>query len=152
MTTAPKSSIMQKIRLLHVCLVGLVSASASCSDPHATYQYSGAVEPRSELSMMTEITQNDLEMIRTAAIHYYQNSGHPFRAIFCEELRSGAMLIDETGSEVGNWVFQKRGTRLLLVRDPPVSSEMRYFGIILNKRNDKWTVEGDFQEIEKLQD
>ncbi len=95
------------------------------------------------------LTKNDLETIRSSAIAYFQSTKHEFRDTFIAELKRGAIFLEETPS-VGIWGVKHRAGKLALVRQPPVSKEMIYFGVYLVKKQGGWVVTGDFEEREQL--
>jgi hypothetical protein len=100
--------------------------------------------------MSTTLGRDDLENIRSAAIHYIASSTNDFRDAFVAELERGALFLDEDHTAIGSWAIRSEGDQIVLVRQPPLSSEMLYYGLYLRKTKQQWRVVGDFNEREQL--
>lgn len=98
--------------------------------------------------MSAQLTKADLEQIKAAAIQYYEHSNNQFRSAFIAELRRGVIRADKTIARIGIWVIQEREKKLELVRQPPPSEVMYYFGLHLRRLEHGWFIEGDFEERE----
>jgi hypothetical protein len=95
-------------------------------------------------------TSRDLEDIRSAALKYLRNTQHEFQTTFVPELERGAIVANGKDARIGIWAFEESDGQFLLIRQPPISQTMRYFGLVLKRKQNDWNVESDFQEIEKL--
>jgi hypothetical protein len=95
-------------------------------------------------------TKEDLEEIRTAVLKYFEEKKPEFWDVFVAELRRGAIFPDGDYVGVGIWKYEIKDNRIALVRQPPVSPEMIYFGVYLVKENSRWKVVEDFEERERL--
>jgi hypothetical protein len=101
-------------------------------------------------TMNMAVNRDDLEEIRRVAIGYYESKKPEFWSSFVQELRRGAIFLERSGPAIGIWKYQVTDGRPALIREPPISSQMHYFGLNLSKQDNKWTVIGDFHEREKL--
>lgn len=139
-------------QVLNAVMLGFVTVEACVVNPSVPQMDASAFKRNSlnvEATIM-KITTNDLEEIRSAAITFLQQTQHEFRTTFIPELERGAIITAPKGVRIGIWVFEQHADRFALIRQPPVSPIMRYFGLILKRKDHRWIVESDFQEIEKL--
>lgn len=95
------------------------------------------------------LTTTELEEIRSAVIRYYQERQHEHVSTFVPELARGAIRADSQGARIGIWRLEERDGQTVLVRHPPVSPVMRYFGVVLQKHEGRWMVKDEFQEVER---
>jgi hypothetical protein len=96
------------------------------------------------------VTKDDLEKIRIAVVRYFEDKKPEFWRAFVEELRRGAIHFGKDFVGIGVWKYEITEQGAALVRQPPVSSEMHYFGANLVTRNNAWAVTGHFHEKEIL--
>jgi hypothetical protein len=96
--------------------------------------------------MKMNLKTGDLEQIRAAAIRFYEASHHEFRTAFVGELKRGVARVDSRTARIGVWVLEEREGKLVLMRQPPPSEVMYYFGLHLQRAEEGWSVEGDFVE------
>ncbi len=101
-------------------------------------------------NISTKLRRNDLEEIRNAAIVYFETGKDEFGDAFIAELKRAAIFSDDGAVSIGIWKVRQRGDQADLVRQPPMSSEMHFFGLHLVKRQVGWTVTGDFEERERV--
>jgi hypothetical protein len=102
------------------------------------------------VTMDPKVTADDLEEIRDAVITYYETAKPEFWRSFVAELKRGAINKLNDSLAIGIWQLQSANNGIALVRQPPISPEMHYFGINLAKQNGKWTVLSQFHEKERL--
>jgi hypothetical protein len=110
-----------------------------------------SVNCSSKVVRVMKPTIRDLEEIRSAAISHYEARQDDAAKTFVAELRRGAPDIASDVARIGIWILERKSGELALVRQPPVSREMRYFGLWLERKDGRWRAKDDFQEIEKLQ-
>ena len=79
-----------------------------------------------------------------------QFTGIEEHSSFIAELKRAAIFSDDGAVSIGNWKVRQKGDQADLVRQPPMSSEMHFFGLHLVKKQVGWTVTGDFEERERL--
>jgi hypothetical protein len=101
-------------------------------------------------TMSTGMDKANLEEIRRVAIQYYETEKPEFWHAFVQELQRGAIFLDRSPPAIGIWKFQPENNKAVLIRQPPPSPEMLYFGLNLTKQDNKWTVTSDFLERERL--
>ena len=95
-------------------------------------------------------TKDDLEAIRIVAIKHYTDKKPENWTLFVEELRKGAVFLENDHISIGIWKFESREKDTLLIRQPELTATMYYFGVYIVKRSGKWEVKDDFVEKEKL--
>jgi len=101
--------------------------------------------------MNDHITVTDLEQIRIAAIEFYTKTNHEFKDLFVGELTKEPAWIDpENVPRIGIWEMENRKGRLALVRHPPFSHYMVYYGLFVKRVSRGWLVEDGWHEIAKL--
>jgi hypothetical protein len=71
-------------------------------------------------------------------------------ASFVDELQRGVIMLDKDQARIGIWTYEYGDSQDTLIRQPPISPEMYYFGVYLTKRNNRWEVTGAFVERERL--
>lgn len=74
------------------------------------------------------VTTRDLDAIRRALIAYLKASSEEMRDTFVKELEIAMTWIDDEGvGRINQWLLEKRGAHLALVRHPPRGPIMIFF-------------------------
>lgn len=102
--------------------------------------------------MDTTITPEDLEAIRAVAISYLQASNNENSQTFIPELRRGQVVCTKSEKRIGIWTLEKRTNEINLIRNPPISTTMYIFTLILHQQDKRWVVTREFIEIERLEE
>jgi hypothetical protein len=97
-------------------------------------------------------TESDLEGMRKAAIGYYRQGPHEFAGAFVPELERGAIMFDGGVPRVGLWIVEDQGDKVTLVRQPPLSPVMMYFGVVFGRSGDEWVVEREIERTDYMDD
>jgi hypothetical protein len=108
---------------------------------------SGCTASREAAPVEVELTREELQEIRAAAIRYYQEKKPEMWEVFVEELQRGALFLKKDLPEIGQpaigiWrIEQDHG--IALVRWS-IDSMALYPGLQLARQEGRWTVTGDF--------
>jgi hypothetical protein len=88
------------------------------------------------------VRKDDLEAIRRAVIDYLRTWSDPMRDTLVAELSGAMVWIDEEGvGRVNQWLLERRGDHLALVRHPRRSPVMTFFVADLDRdEGQRWKV------------
>lgn len=101
--------------------------------------------------MNTTVTIDDLELIRNVTIEFYSASNYTDRDKIVAELKDSNAWVDPDGvARLGIWKMEDRKGRLALVRHPPVSENMIYYGVFLTRTDKAWRVKDGWYEIRRM--
>ncbi len=83
------------------------------------------------------VRKDDLDAIRQAAIAYLRTWPDPLRDTLVAELNGALVWIDEEGvGRINQWILERRGDHLALVRHPRRSPVMTFFVADLGRDDD----------------
>lgn len=101
--------------------------------------------------LLPDLTAEDLEQMRRAAIDYYPRVGHERAAAFVEELRRDAVMLSDGRPRIGFWNAEIHEGELVLVRTPPLSPLMYYWGLIFEEHDGEWIPQREYNWVDEME-
>jgi hypothetical protein len=126
-----------------------LTAEERFAGPDRKYENTWVFQRESPATL--DVTESDLAEIKAAVLQYYETRKPENWEGFSEELRRGAIfpIEKDQSPRIGIFTVEKKDDRLALIRQPPVASNMFYFGFFLAKLDGQWVVLEDYFEHER---
>lgn len=99
---------------------------------------------------VTQLTTDELEDIRRAAVAYLEAKKPLKWEIHASEIGLGGILLLGGEQRIGRWKIERQPDSVTLIREADIAPEVRRFGLTLSNTSGRYQVTADFWERESF--